>query len=147
MKGLLIMGLFAFLFGCSPPTDDLGSVVNVAQSAVSSRSGMSKDDIRRAALNIVYPIPSCSESWMGGTVQQCDDASARVVERRKEFGNFDPPWMREAIMHWFDHADYMINRTREDCVTQKSRKNLEAYSERTDRERERAAQILKSIGR
>lgn len=127
------MGLFTFLSSCSPSDG--------------RPAEMSKDDISRAALHIVYPLPTCSQSWIGGTVQQCDDALARVAKRRKEFENFDPPWMRAAIIDWFDYAEGDIKKTREDCITQKSKKDQEAFRESWRQERERTEQILKSIGR
>lgn len=112
-----------------------------------SPSGMSNDDVRRAALKIVYPLPDCSKSWIGGTVEKCDQAAQRLAERRKEFGAFEPTWMRDAIIHWLDFAERNIKEAREDCLTQASRKSLDEYRDRTRGEDERALAILKSIGK
>lgn len=132
------MGLIAFLFGCSQPDTAATDI---------RPTGMSKDDIRRAALRIVYPLPACNKSWSGGTVKSCDDALVLVAERRMEFKNFEPPWMRAAIMHWFDYAEREIREALEDCITGKSRAELDAYRKRSDEERIRAQEVLKSIGR
>lgn len=126
------MGIIAALFGCSDGRP---------------AAEMSDDDLRRAALKIVYPLPRCSKSWIGGTVEQCDAAASKLAERRKEFRNFEPLWMRGAIMSWFDFSEQQIKEAREDCLTQASRKDLEAYRERERVRQERAQAVLRSIGR
>lgn len=113
----------------------------------SPKPRVSRDDIKRAALDIVYPLPDCDKSWFGGTVEKCDAAQARLDQRRREYASFEPAWMRSAIMEWFDHAQRNIREAREDCLTQKSRKGMDEYDQRTKAERERANQVLRSIGR
>jgi hypothetical protein len=108
---------------------------------------MSNDDISNAALKIVWPLPSCSKSWIGGTVEQCEFAQKRLIERRKEFETLAPPWMRKAVMHWFDFSQREINEAMEDCRTNKSRRERDEYQKRRSEEQDRAQQILRSIGR
>lgn len=124
------MGLLAFLFGCSDGRP----------------AELSDDDIRIAALKIAMPLPDCSKSWAGGTVERCDIAMTRVSERRKEFDKFEPEWMRKAILRWFDFAERNIKEAREDCVTQASRKEQEAYQVKNRGQEDRVQDILKSIG-
>lgn len=109
-------------------------------------AGMTADDIERAALQIVHPLPGCLQSWIGGTVQQCDEAQAYVAKRRKEFAAFDPIWMRKAILDWFDFAEGEIQKNRDDCITQASSKNLDDYRKRSGDENDRVQKILRSIG-
>jgi len=108
---------------------------------------MKSSDIRSAALEIVWPLPQCSESWIGGTVEECDRAQMRLDERRREYINFEPPWMRAAIMDWFDFAETKIRKTRKDCLTQKSRKRLDEFGREQAEKSSRVRDILHSIKR
>ncbi len=110
-------------------------------------AGMSDDDISRAALKIVMPLPDCSKSWIGGTVERCDDALTEVAKRRQQYATFEPAWMRAAMLHWMDFAEGQIREARKDCETQASRKDQEEYRKRTQDEDRRARDVLKSIGR
>lgn len=131
MRGLIAMGLISVLFGCSDGRSE----------------ETSSDDVSRAALTIVWPLPECNKSWSGGTMSQCDVAQKRLDDRREEFKSFEPAWMRKAIEHWFDYAQRNINEAREDCRTNKSRAELDAYDRRRKAEAERTRMVLKSIGR
>jgi hypothetical protein len=125
----------------------IGVLMTGCSQGYGQPSGTSDDAVKDAALKIVWPLPDCSESWIGGTVEQCDRAQARLLERRAEFATFEPTWMRKAIMEWLDFAEGQIAEAREDCVTQKSRRDLDDYRARTKAENERAQQVLRSIGR
>lgn len=62
-------------------------------------------DAQMAALRIMGSVPRCQESWIGGTVENCDRALERVKEMRAQYATFEPRWMRKEIMGWLDFAE------------------------------------------
>ena len=97
----------------------------------------SEADIRRAALDIVYPLPSCDDSFLGGTVDKCNKALSLVDEQRRKFADYQPTLMRREIMKWFDFAEGRILEERKDCQTQKHRIEMDAYNRKRAEEDKR----------
>lgn len=104
--------------------------------------GTTRDDAHRAALKIVWPLPSCRDSYLGGTVEACDEALEDIAQRRKKFATFEPDWMRVEIMEWLDFAERDARECREDCETRESEKSLQDYRRARDEEDKRAERVL-----
>jgi hypothetical protein len=124
--GVAVVGIIFCLFTLSKgrPTNS------------STGAPFSDDDVRRAALDIVYPLPDCADSFWGGTVEKCQACLVRIEEKRKEFAEYEPAWMRDAIMSWLDHAENRAKENLEDCQTGASRKRADEYSKKSNKDRE-----------
>lgn len=106
--------------------------------------GFSDDDWQTAALRIV-PHFSTSASWCGGTVEQCDRVLAEIAKAREQFSAYEPPRMRRAIMGWLDYFEHDARNDRADCVSQKSRKELDEYRASRQAERDRVGKLTAAL--
>lgn len=108
-------------------------------------SGFSDDELQTAALRIMPERISTQQSWIGGTVAQCDEALIRCALLREKYKDYSPPRMRKAIMGWIDHFEYMARKDREDCKTQKSKNEQIAYRARCEAEQEKTRRVLDTL--
>jgi hypothetical protein len=64
-----------------------------------------------------------------------------------EYRDYEPRWMRNAVMDWLDYYQGKANRCRKDIVTQKIARDLEAHREKRRTEEARIGQLLQSLQR
>jgi hypothetical protein len=101
------------------------------------RRAFSHDDWQSVALDYVYgKVLRTYDSFWGGTVEQCDRAIERINNLRAEYKDLQPPKLRKEIMDWLDFYEKRAKDDRADVVSQKHRKQMDAYDlERKERDR------------
>ena len=105
-------------------------------------SDFSDDEIRMAALKIVGNNFHCSPSWIRSTLSACDDVDADIAKAREKYSVYEPKRILHAIMDWLDYFQHQANEARSDIVSQKSRRELEAYREEMSRESVRVRELM-----
>lgn len=110
-------------------------------------AGMSNDDVDMAALQIAKPLPECHDSYIGGTVAECDAVLTEIARRRAELPSVRPEWMRDAVSHWYDYFESEARKHRADCVSQRSKREFDEYRAERDAQNKRVREILENVGR
>jgi len=108
-------------------------------------AGFSDDEIQTAALDLVHPLPAGKPSWYGGTVKECDRALEQIVALRTKYAEYQPARMRRAILGWLDYAEREVMRDRADCVSGKSKRDLDAHSAREEQVSARSREVLAAL--
>lgn len=138
--GLAGAALFAVLL-CS------GSVPQSITASPSSDplSKFSNDEIRGAALDIVWPVTTPMSGYWGNTLADCDRAKAIVDGKRKKFADYEPARMRGAIMSWLDFEDRRISEARADIVNGTSVRRMQEYDDRQRAKANTTAAVLQTL--
>lgn len=105
----------------------------------------SDDELQTAALRVLKERPSCSKSWIGGTVKQCDDALEHIKWLRLQYENYEPRRMRKAVMDWLAFYEREALENRRDCETQKSRRDKDEYRKKNDAREKVTRSILDTL--
>jgi hypothetical protein len=140
LAGLVLGSLGVFVFWCCQ-----SSVHASASSAPDPLAQFSDDELQTAALRVLDERPECHDSWFGGTVAECDAALQQVANLRVKYASYQPVRMRKAIMSWLDYFEHQAKESREDCVTQKSRRELDEYRAERNTEQARTNQVLDKL--
>jgi len=128
------------------PAED--AVRRIDRNAVDPLAGFSPDEIHRAALHMLnHRVPYVSPPYLGGTVQECDDALSVVGSLRQGYGQFKPETMRLQLLGWFDYFEGQLRERRRDCEKHRSENELNTFRQRCATENNRAAQVLDSLRR
>ena len=108
-------------------------------------SSFSSDDVRRAALDIVWPVVTPMSGYWGNTIDDCDRAQVIVDAKRKKFADYEPPRMRKAIMSWLDFEDRRIAEARADIISGTSVKRMQRYEDRREKEQKGKDAVLQAL--
>lgn len=105
-----------------------------------------EDDFRRVALDYIFREGlRTRDSSMGGSVEQCDRVLSRIEELRNEYASIKPLRLRSAVMDWLTHYEREALKHREDCRTQKSRKERDQFRRESDVENERVNRLRSAL--
>jgi len=113
-----------------------------------SLEGFSKDAWSTVALRMLHGQYDTSSSWIGGTIDKCEAALKRIAEARIEYANLEPSRLRHEIMGWLDYYEKGARDNLADCISQKSRKELDnnrAEREKENEEINRLSEALRSV--
>lgn len=126
------------------PSSGLTNVGNKRSDAAVAR--FTRDEMNTAALRLLRGrVPHCSKSWIGGTIEQCARAELAINALRKEYANYQPSAMRRQIMEWLDYYEYEAQEAREDIQSQKSKRELDAYSRQNRVHDDRVADLMQIL--
>lgn len=117
----------------------------VNDSSSDSLRNFSDEDLNLAALNIVWPLPQCRDSFWGGSLAQCDEAQAECDALREKYKAYEPIRMRKQIMGWITYAERNIKKDRSDVISQKTRKDMDAYNSRCKKENNKTQEVLDAL--
>lgn len=153
MKGTLVLYVRPATDPLPAPAVRLGVIALVAviachtDSTDTRLSSFSDDDWSAAALAILPPLPSCSESWAGGTVEQCVHALERVEQLREQHRQTEPPRLRKEVASWLNYAEKEIAKSLLDCRTRASAKEQEKHELRVRSDVTRLNELLGILGK
>lgn len=105
----------------------------------------SHDDIESAALRILYPLPDARESWIGGTLEECDAADKRIEVLRGQYATYEPKRMRMAIFGWLDYATGKTRKARQDIETTRSLRELDDRRKKESARQSRIQDVLEAL--
>jgi len=117
-----------------------------AQRVPDQYSGFSDSDWKSAALRIMERPPSCSQSWIGGSVECCEVTLASIGRLREKYADTQPKRLRNAIMDWLDYFEREARVNLEDCQTGKSRRELDEHRAKNNEELARVNELRSRLG-
>lgn len=86
-----------------------------------------------------------SSSWIGGTVDKCEAALKRIGEARIEYAHLEPSRLRHEVMEWLDYYEKGARDNLADCISQKSRKELDSTKAEHEKENEEINRLSEAL--
>ena len=104
------------------------------------------DDIYTAARRLIHPrIPHVFPSYLGGKLEDVARAETVLANLRLEYKNYEPIEMSEEIFHWLDFFANRLAETKEDIITQKTKKEQDARHKEQEDKNNRADRLLRKL--
>lgn len=122
-------GFLALLFGCSD---------------AAPQDGPSNDDLQKAALHNLWPIPRASK-WYPKSDAELDQQQRWVDEKRAWVATIEDRRIRDAYAGWVDYVEKNIAENREENRTQAAANERAASRARYDAERRRGYDLAPTL--
>lgn len=105
----------------------------------------SKDELRSAALTLIWPLPDVHDSFWGGTLEEAINAQKQCIILREKYKNYEPKRMRREILSWISYAEGEIARNKADIISQNSKKHMQRYKNKREIEQTKTNEILQIL--
>ena len=143
IMGIIVMGLFGFLFNCGNATAQTDSSASTTKSTIKPTTNFTKDDYSDLALDMVFD--RITKVYFTDSIETCDRAIKEAEDLRAEYAKMEPGRLRDAVMEWID---YYENEAKE--IKRSTRNNdyatlMAKYDEEQRVKRERIEALKQSL--
>ena len=139
IMGIIVMGLFGFLFNCGNATAQTDS----SASTIKPTTNFTKDDYSGLALDMVFD--RITRVYSTDSIETCDRAIKEAKDLRAEYAKMEPGRLRDAVMEWIDYYENEAKEAKRSIQSNDYATRMAKYDEEQRVKRERIEALKQSL--